>query len=156
MKTAGLESKNKTRHPVLGHSLWVTVCCAMSAIIGAVRPFVFKSCLGLTKNCDKGALHLHLGKIFKGLCRTNGGDQVSCGSSNAKNTLTLALAWLEQPFGNASSARNRDIGGPLNAHYCPLSISYYGDRSNKKCTGVIPSIWTSMQSENRQDTSAAK
>ena len=28
MKTAGFESKNKTRHPVLGHSLWVTVWCA--------------------------------------------------------------------------------------------------------------------------------
>ena len=56
----------------------------MNAIIGAVGPFVFKSCLGFTKNCDEETLHLHLGKILKGLGRTNGGDQVSCGSSNAK------------------------------------------------------------------------
>ena len=35
------------------------------------------------KHYDKETLNLHLGKLLKGLCRTNGGDQVSCGSSNA-------------------------------------------------------------------------
>ena len=174
VKTAWLGSRNKTRHPVIEHSSWVTIWCAMSATIGAVEQFVFKSCLGFTKNCVKGALHLYLGNknsafsdrfmtcichffrdspirnrfmpalvcgheslkkwqiqvtkrsekaeflfnftyaeyfmylgnILKGLGRTNGGDQVSCGSSNAKKA-SIRPRWPLHGWNRPSATRHQ-------------------------------------------------